>query len=200
MPDSLAAIRQLVHVAFSAEEFDAFCFDFFPAVKAEFTTGQSQSSRVGMLVEYAERQDQLNWLLAEVKRANLYQYDLYAQCPAVSMSDVRPYRGLEPFTEDENHARYYFGREETTDQLLRWLDGHNFVTLVGASGSGKSSLARAGLACRLNGGALPGPKWAIEFFRPGEDPLRRACAQPEHVDGAGAQPLGSHAGGSPVCG
>ncbi len=63
-----------------------------------------------------------------------------------------PYRGLETF--DIQHAPIFYGREaETCDLLQRLRDqdqaGCAFVVIVGASGSGKSSLARAGIAASL---------------------------------------------------
>ncbi|MDX2230911.1 MAG: caspase family protein [Leptolyngbyaceae cyanobacterium bins.349] len=64
--------------------------------------------------------------------------------------DICPYRGLEPF--DEGHAEYFFGRESLTDQLVEKLRTGNFVAVVGASGSGKSSLVRAGLVYKLRRG------------------------------------------------
>ena len=63
-----------------------------------------------------------------------------------------PYRGLEVF--DISHAAIFHGREEETCELLQRLRdqeqaGCAFVVIVGASGSGKSSLARAGVAANL---------------------------------------------------
>ncbi|TXH20948.1 MAG: hypothetical protein E6Q99_10385 [Elusimicrobia bacterium] len=64
-----------------------------------------------------------------------------------------PYRGLDYF--DIDHSRIFFGRgRETCDvlQLLRDRETHgeaSFVCIVGASGAGKSSLARAGVAATL---------------------------------------------------
>jgi tetratricopeptide (TPR) repeat protein len=63
-----------------------------------------------------------------------------------------PYRSLEVF--DIRHAPIFYGRdEETCDLLQRLRDqeraGCAFACIVGASGSGKSSLARAGAAATL---------------------------------------------------
>lgn len=54
-----------------------------------------------------------------------------------------PYRGLAFF--DEEHAGFYFGREFESAELVRLLRQHDIVAVVGMSGSGKSSLVRAGL-------------------------------------------------------
>jgi hypothetical protein len=78
-----------------------------------------------------------------------------------------PYRGLEPFREED--AEFFYGREtdvrRVTDAVLR----HPVVTVVGASGSGKSSLVRAGV--------LPGLRsrgYSVTAFRPirGARPVR----------------------------
>ncbi len=64
-----------------------------------------------------------------------------------------PYPGLEPFT--ENHAGVYFGRDEEIQELretlnrMRSVGQPRLLYVVGASGSGKSSLVRAGLLPRL---------------------------------------------------
>jgi formylglycine-generating enzyme required for sulfatase activity len=63
-----------------------------------------------------------------------------------------PYRGLQAF--DLEHATIFHGRDEETCELLQRLRdqqqaGCEFVVIVGASGSGKSSLARAGVAANL---------------------------------------------------
>ncbi len=82
-----------------------------------------------------------------------------------------PYRGLEPF--EAEHATFYFGREEMVKQLVAKVKASAFVAVVGPSGSGKSSLVRAGLVTALREGALPGSRhWTVRFLRPGADPLR----------------------------
>ena len=62
-----------------------------------------------------------------------------------------PYLGLVPF--EERDARLFYGRDELADQLVRRLaerlDGAGILLVAGESGSGKSSLLRAGLLPRL---------------------------------------------------
>jgi hypothetical protein len=89
---------------------------------------------------------------------------------------VCPYRGLQVF--DVEHAPFFFGREALLEWLLKALRPTNtgqenrFLGIIGASGSGKSSLARAGLIAALKHGKLPGSDaWSIAIFRPGENPL-----------------------------
>ncbi|SMC85411.1 helix-turn-helix domain-containing protein [Lentzea albidocapillata] len=60
-----------------------------------------------------------------------------------------PYVGLKAFTEDD--ADRFFGRERLVGKLLGKLEHHDAVLVVGASGSGKSSLLRAGLLARVPG-------------------------------------------------
>jgi WD40 repeat protein/energy-coupling factor transporter ATP-binding protein EcfA2 len=82
-----------------------------------------------------------------------------------------PYRGLEPF--EAEHASSYFGREAMVAALVEKLKERSFLTVVGASGCGKSSLVRAGLVTALKARSLPGSQeWDVRFFRPGADPLR----------------------------
>ncbi len=81
-----------------------------------------------------------------------------------------PYRGLEVF--EENHTRFFFGREAMTQHLVEAVRATQFLAVLGPSGSGKSSLIRAGLLPRLKTGALPFSKgWIYLVFRPGAHPL-----------------------------
>ncbi|QZZ21918.1 caspase family protein [Leptothermofonsia sichuanensis E412] len=86
--------------------------------------------------------------------------------------EICPYRGLECF--DEAHAEYFFGREDLTDQLIEKLKTRNFVAVVGASGSGKSSLVRAGLIHQLRQGHKfsGSDRWRIQLITPTDQPLR----------------------------
>ena len=65
---------------------------------------------------------------------------------------INPFPGLRPFTTDEDWL--FFGREDQTAALLKLLRTHRFLAVVGSSGSGKSSLVRAGMIPSLYGGAM----------------------------------------------
>lgn len=87
-----------------------------------------------------------------------------------------PFPGLRPFEADEDHL--FFGREKEIDELLRRLRVCRFLSIIGTSGSGKSSLVRSGLIPSLYGGFMVGtnPSWRIAIMRPGEDPVRHLAA------------------------
>jgi DNA-binding SARP family transcriptional activator/WD40 repeat protein len=83
---------------------------------------------------------------------------------------VCPFLGLATF--DAAHADYFFGRERLVAELLARLVGSPLLAVVGPSGSGKSSVVRAGLLPALSEGALPGSgRWRQVVVRPGEQPL-----------------------------
>ena len=84
-----------------------------------------------------------------------------------------PYPGLRPFQADETHL--FFGRDEQRTELLGRLRKSRFLAVVGTSGSGKSSLVRAGLLPGLYGGFMAGgaSRWRIVDTRPGGDPIGR---------------------------
>lgn len=82
-----------------------------------------------------------------------------------------PFPGLRPF--EFNESLLYFGRDGQSEQLLRKLSVARFMAVIGTSGSGKSSLVRAGLLPALFGGfmASAGSDWRIAIFRPSNDPI-----------------------------
>jgi tetratricopeptide (TPR) repeat protein len=82
-----------------------------------------------------------------------------------------PFPGLRPFETDE--YRLFFGREGQSDALIARLQHSHFLAVVGTSGSGKSSLVRAGLLPALRGGLMAGAGsgWRIAIMRPGSDPI-----------------------------
>ena len=82
-----------------------------------------------------------------------------------------PFPGLRPFETEE--YRLFFGREGQSDELIARLSRTRFLAVVGTSGSGKSSLIRAGLMPALRGGMMKGAGsgWRIAVMRPGGDPM-----------------------------
>ena len=100
-----------------------------------------------------------------------------------------PYRGLAHF--DIGDTPLFFGREALTDWLLSRLRGTatkegptRFLAIVGASGSGKSSLARAGLLAQLNQGKLTdSARWPLVVCRPESRPLESLAAALANAEG-----------------
>jgi len=83
---------------------------------------------------------------------------------------ICPFKGLASF--EPVDADYFFGRERLVAELVARLVGGGFLGIVGPSGSGKSSVLRAGLLPALAGGVLPGSGgWRRLLLRPGERPL-----------------------------
>lgn len=86
---------------------------------------------------------------------------------------VCPFRGLSCFREED--APFFFGRESFSDRLVKETSRRSFLGVVGASGSGKSSVVRAGLLPHLRrspGGCV----WEIATVVPGDRPLRALAA------------------------
>src|SRR6266567_4339155 len=83
-----------------------------------------------------------------------------------------PFVGLRPFSFEDRGI--FFGRSEQIDVLEQLIIHRPLVSVIGSSGSGKSSLIRAGLLPRL---VIPGQgefiAWRWIETRPGEEPIRR---------------------------
>ncbi|WP_426531805.1 hypothetical protein [Bradyrhizobium sp. McL0615] len=104
-----------------------------------------------------------------------------------------PFRGLSPF--EAEHSAVFFGRERVIDEGRRRLvaayeHGAPFLLIVGASGAGKSSLARAGLIPRLViPGIVPGIGfWRIARLKPSEMGARPIAALASSLFSADALP------------
>src|SRR6266508_1899824 len=94
-----------------------------------------------------------------------------------------PYQGLQYY--DENDADRFFGRETLVAKIVGRLANSRFLTVIGASGSGKSSVVRAGVIPalrrgeRLADGSLPptdSGQWDIRIFTPSAHPLDALAA------------------------
>lgn len=88
-------------------------------------------------------------------------------------SDIRvcPYRGLQPFTERD--AEFFYGRSALTQQLLQAIQQQSCLAVVGASGSGKSSIVQAGLMAQLRQGKVvpASEQWWMGRMCPGDRPF-----------------------------
>ena len=110
--------------------------------------------------------DRLDKLLETLPTGNTQQSTaITATTPSWQGS---PYPGLEAFTPEQ--APIYFGRGREIDQLLQQFADPKvrFVAVVGVSGSGKSSLVKAGLLPRLRTGIIGNAPWLDLTFKPGE--------------------------------
>jgi WD40 repeat protein/class 3 adenylate cyclase/tRNA A-37 threonylcarbamoyl transferase component Bud32/energy-coupling factor transporter ATP-binding protein EcfA2 len=92
-----------------------------------------------------------------------------------------PYRGLFAFGPDE--ADLFFGREQVVSDVVKRVAAGRFVAVIGASGSGKSSLVRAGVMASAMRGGIPGVS-NVFLMTPGPDPpdALRAANSNGHAD------------------
>jgi WD40 repeat protein len=101
--------------------------------------------------------------------------DSLGALPALTVAEC-PYRGLEAF--EEEHADLFFGREAAVQRLLEQLKSSRFVAVIAPSGSGKSSLVRAGLLPSLRQSTMAGsPDWVVCKFTPGPAPLNALATE-----------------------
>lgn len=97
-----------------------------------------------------------------------------------------PYKGLAYFSTKDKVI--FFGREKLSDELADRLQTTSFLAIMGASGSGKSSLLRAGIIPRLEE-----RNWRIHIIKPGVHPLAALAASltRDELDPATANTIGN---------
>lgn len=104
--------------------------------------------------------------------------------PGPQDEDRCPYAGLSAF--EARDARWFFGRERLTEELVTRVRSRRFTAVFGASGSGKSSLLHAGLIARVGAPADTGEhagrgagqgEWPVVSFTPGAHPLDECAAR-----------------------
>ena len=100
-------------------------------------------------------------------------------------ADANPYRGLKSY--DQKHSQIFFGREDEITQLVDLVDQLPFVAVLGASGTGKSSLVKAGVLPRLQTARSPEAErgggdvgyqsyHVLPPMRPGDQPVQSLAA------------------------
>jgi WD40 repeat protein len=83
-----------------------------------------------------------------------------------------PYPGMRPFA--DGFERFFFGRDAEIEGMVRHFRNHRFLFVIGPSGSGKSSLVRAGLLPALERSrTVPPGYWRFRQMRPGARPVER---------------------------
>ena len=94
-------------------------------------------------------------------------------------TDICPYKGLEAFDFNEDDPKYFYGRTALVSELIEKVRQGNFLAVLGPSGSGKSSVVRAGLLYQLKLGQRlsDSHEWKIlPIIRPGKQPLQSLAA------------------------
>ena len=91
----------------------------------------------------------------------------------MSRQQMQPFPGLRAF--ERHESRIFFGRQQQIDDLLTRLKQRHFIAVLGASGSGKSSLVKAGVLPSLAKGYMgnAGTQWSIATMKPGIEPFNR---------------------------
>ena len=133
-------------------------------------------SDIDLVVDLSDKDlptaDLLDVLVPARTRASAMNVSL----PFSAVSAEHPFPGLRPFAYQDHE--YFFGREDQTYALYRLIDRSHFIAVVGSSGSGKSSLVRAGLLPLLDieTREAGGHNWLWREMRPGDAPLQRLTA------------------------
>ncbi|GAB4211420.1 MAG: hypothetical protein OHK0022_45930 [Roseiflexaceae bacterium] len=132
------------------------------------------------LTPETETPDRIREIRAYLQQANLFFH-----------ADDDPYRGLLTFQPE--HADRFFGRDRLVVSLIkRHLSYRSFLAVLGASGSGKSSLVRAGVLPMLMSGALNGSKhWRYLTMKPGPNPLDTLARELAVFQGGGVDAMRS---------
>ena len=120
-----------------------------------------------------ERPPSAEWVTIRLEQI---RSEIAGQGRALPPEEEGPFRGLGRFEEDDRDV--HFGRASEVAAALDMLRSRGVVALVGPSGSGKSSLARAGVLPAVAEGALGGwPKrWDTAILEPGNDPRAAVVA------------------------
>jgi len=153
--------------------------------------GKNLSERVYSLIEWADREGRVLALIDGATAQNSGNAKLQALKVVATDWHLEPaeageppYQGLQYF--DVKDADRFFGREKLTAELVGYLHHHRLLAVIGASGSGKSSVVRAGMVPALQGGkslvdsSLPpknSDRWLVHILTPTARPLESLATQ-----------------------
>ncbi|MCA9994773.1 MAG: HEAT repeat domain-containing protein, partial [Anaerolineales bacterium] len=165
---NLEQLYRVIARVFSTEDIKTLCFDL--AIDYEALEGIGKSGKVAELVKYCERQSRISQL---VNKCMEFRPDIDWDRFRIQLNDEPPFKGLHYY--EEADAYLFFGREKLVERLTErvivkdsTLPRSNFLAIVGASGSGKSSLVRAGLIPAVR----QQTNWDVFVITPTAHPLR----------------------------
>ena len=132
-------------------------YEFLNEIEIFVKRGSATGCILGERSERWQAQNMLDFWVNELYQARRQAPDAklveYDPNRAPELPDgLCPYQGLEVFS-TAKHA-YFFGRDALIKRMTDQLKQHRFLAIIGASGSGKSSIAQAGLLPQLQAGAL----------------------------------------------
>lgn len=175
MPDqySFSQLHQQIVETYNREDLRGLCFQL--NLRYEDLLGETLSTETQSLIELMQRLDRLPDLLIQLK-SDRPSADWAKFLPSEPEAKP-PFKGLNYFTEKDE--KIFFGRNMLTNELIDHLNEHRFLAIVGASGSGKSSIVRAGVIPPLRRGDVETngqDSWQIYLITPGEAPLKALAA------------------------
>ena len=166
-------LHTLLIKTFNLDEVKHLCYAL--SVDFDDLSGDTKSSKTWQLLLHIERNGRFPHLLNHLQkvRPQVVWQEVYEIEPAIP-----PFKGLLAFEPSDAHL--FFGRERLTAALITHLCQHRFLAVVGASGSGKSSVVKAGVIPVLRGQKqlsevtqLPqgATQWPVHMITPGQRPL-----------------------------
>ncbi|MEH2233771.1 MAG: caspase family protein [Nostoc sp.] len=182
----------LIAYASPAEEPERFAQKFLDTLMAAtHTDGLSAAGAIAQLqLSLAGSGVTLSiWLSGTQGIIEILQAKTYTNTPETTTGldlGVCPYMGLSAFLEED--SQYFYGREALTQQLIHQLRDRSFLAVIGASGSGKSSIVQAGVIPQLRlGKQIPSSEqWWIRSIRPGGNPLEALARRLGGAEGQGS--------------
>ena len=160
--ESLTLWRELLDERLDLSELRTLVFDL--GLDYDNLAGTTKSDKIVSLLQLLDRQGKIGELKQKVYTDSKLSYlknayldetlQLRQREKADFDPDAAPYRGMDVF--EEHHAPIFFGREGLSSELVQRVqftvgqNGQpNFLAIIGASGSGKSSLVRAGMLPKI---------------------------------------------------
>ncbi len=173
-PHVMTVLRDKLVETYNLEELDGLCFQW--GLDSEKWPPSGKVGKVQHLLYELDRNGRIDELLVTLhKQRPGLDWPSLNEDPKVSA----PFKGLDDFHVEDAHL--FFGREALTMDLVKDVTDNRFLVVIGASGSGKSSLVQAGVIASLQSckpladGSPPPFKLApvlTHIIRPGAHPLR----------------------------